>query len=117
MSHSLLLSVSAYCVLQLKGYPQEKIPDEVDRIIRVLNLEDKRDSRSKTLSGGMRRKLSIGIALIGDSKVSLDQWRAPVVRLISCRGGQGLTTCSGRTDRTCYLKHTKIQKNEMTQMF
>uniref|UniRef100_A0A8B9KRI7 ATP-binding cassette, sub-family A (ABC1), member 3b n=1 Tax=Astyanax mexicanus TaxID=7994 RepID=A0A8B9KRI7_ASTMX len=46
-----------------------KIPDEVDRIIRVLNLEDKRNAQSKTLSGGMKRKLSIGIALIGDSKV------------------------------------------------
>lgn len=54
---------------QLKGYSKEKIPDEVDRIIRILNLEDKRCARSKTLSGGMRRKLSIGIALIGDSKV------------------------------------------------
>ncbi|KAF7698247.1 phospholipid-transporting ATPase ABCA3 [Silurus meridionalis] len=54
---------------QLKGYPREKIPDEVDRIIRILNLEDKRNARSKTLSGGMKRKLSIGIALIGDSKV------------------------------------------------
>lgn len=56
--------------LQLKGYPREKIPDEVDRIIRILKLEDKRSARSKTLSGGMKRKLSIGIALIGDSKVS-----------------------------------------------
>ncbi len=55
--------------LQLKGYPREKIPDEVDRILRILNLEDKRHARSKTLSGGMKRKLSIGIALIGDSKV------------------------------------------------
>ncbi|TNN68845.1 ATP-binding cassette sub-family A member 3 [Liparis tanakae] len=54
---------------QLKGFPKDKIPDEVDRIIRVLNLEDKRLARSKTLSGGMKRKLSIGIALIGDSKV------------------------------------------------
>ncbi|XP_030646569.1 ATP-binding cassette sub-family A member 3 [Chanos chanos] len=54
---------------QLKGYPREKIPEEVDRIIRILNLEDKRKARSKTLSGGMKRKLSIGIALIGDSKV------------------------------------------------
>ncbi|KAG9264555.1 ATP-binding cassette sub-family A member 3 [Astyanax mexicanus] len=54
---------------QLKGYPRSKIPDEVDRIIRVLNLEDKRNAQSKTLSGGMKRKLSIGIALIGDSKV------------------------------------------------
>lgn len=55
--------------LQLKGYPREKIPDEVDRTLRILNLEDKRHARSKTLSGGMKRKLSIGIALIGDSKV------------------------------------------------
>uniref|UniRef100_A0A8D3B2I6 ABC transporter domain-containing protein n=1 Tax=Scophthalmus maximus TaxID=52904 RepID=A0A8D3B2I6_SCOMX len=54
---------------QLKGFSKEKIPDEVDRILRVLNLEDKRHARSKTLSGGMKRKLSIGIALIGDSKV------------------------------------------------
>uniref|UniRef100_A0A3Q3GMJ2 ATP-binding cassette, sub-family A (ABC1), member 3b n=1 Tax=Labrus bergylta TaxID=56723 RepID=A0A3Q3GMJ2_9LABR len=54
---------------QLKGYSKEKIPDEVDRIIRILKLENKRKARSKTLSGGMRRKLSIGIALIGDSKV------------------------------------------------
>lgn len=55
--------------IQLKGYSKDKIPDEVDRIIRILNLEDKRQARSKTLSGGMKRKLSIGIALIGDSKV------------------------------------------------
>uniref|UniRef100_A0A8C4GY08 ABC transporter domain-containing protein n=1 Tax=Dicentrarchus labrax TaxID=13489 RepID=A0A8C4GY08_DICLA len=54
---------------QLKGYSKDKIPDEVDRTIRILNLEDKRQARSKTLSGGMKRKLSIGIALIGDSKV------------------------------------------------
>ncbi|XP_061703260.1 phospholipid-transporting ATPase ABCA3 isoform X2 [Syngnathoides biaculeatus] len=54
---------------QLKGFSKDKIPDEVDRIIRILQLEDKRRARSKTLSGGMKRKLSIGIALIGDSKV------------------------------------------------
>ncbi|XP_067087403.1 phospholipid-transporting ATPase ABCA3 isoform X2 [Osmerus mordax] len=54
---------------QLKGYPRQKIPAEVDRILHILNLEDKRQARSKTLSGGMKRKLSIGIGLIGDSKV------------------------------------------------
>ncbi|XP_023666396.2 phospholipid-transporting ATPase ABCA3 [Paramormyrops kingsleyae] len=54
---------------QLKGFPRQNIPEEVDRTIRILNLEDKRHARSKTLSGGMKRKLSIGIALIGDSKV------------------------------------------------
>ncbi|XP_036408284.1 ATP-binding cassette sub-family A member 3 [Megalops cyprinoides] len=65
------LTVSEHLLFyaQLKGYPREKIPEEVNRIIRMLNLEDKRHARSKTLSGGMKRKLSIGIALIGDSKV------------------------------------------------
>lgn len=38
--------------------------------MRLLNLEEKRCSLSKALSGGMKRKLSIGIALIGDSKAS-----------------------------------------------
>ncbi|XP_074866754.1 phospholipid-transporting ATPase ABCA3 [Carettochelys insculpta] len=53
----------------LKGYPSPKCPEEIDRIVRLLKLEEKRCSLSKALSGGMKRKLSIGIALIGDSKV------------------------------------------------
>uniref|UniRef100_A0A8B9KPN9 ATP-binding cassette, sub-family A (ABC1), member 3b n=1 Tax=Astyanax mexicanus TaxID=7994 RepID=A0A8B9KPN9_ASTMX len=56
------LSMLTVCLINLS-------PGLVDRIIRVLNLEDKRNAQSKTLSGGMKRKLSIGIALIGDSKV------------------------------------------------
>ena len=38
-------------------------------MLHALGLEEKQDSRSKFLSGGMRRKLSIGIALIAGSKV------------------------------------------------
>ncbi|XP_053132329.1 phospholipid-transporting ATPase ABCA3 [Hemicordylus capensis] len=53
----------------LKAFPVEKCPEEISRILRILNLEEKRLSLSKKLSGGMKRKLSIGIALIGDSKV------------------------------------------------
>ena len=54
---------------QLKGLPRQKCPEEVKRMLHVLGLEEKRDSRSRFLSGGMRRKLSIGIALIAGSKV------------------------------------------------
>uniref|UniRef100_A0A8B9J0E8 ATP binding cassette subfamily A member 3 n=1 Tax=Amazona collaria TaxID=241587 RepID=A0A8B9J0E8_9PSIT len=53
----------------LKGYPPSKCPEEINHVLRILNLEDKRHSLTKALSGGMKRKLSIGIALIGDSKV------------------------------------------------
>jgi len=43
---------------------------EVNRMITVLQLERKRDTASKNLSGGMKRKLCVGIALISDSKVN-----------------------------------------------
>lgn len=55
-------------VWQLKGYPPSKCPEEINHILRILGLEDKRRTLTKALSGGMKRKLSIGIALIGDSK-------------------------------------------------
>ena len=38
-------------------------------MIKLLNLENKSKVASMKLSGGMKRKLSIGIALIGGSKV------------------------------------------------
>lgn len=44
--------------------------EEVDNMVDVLQLRDKRDSFSMNLSGGMKRKLSVGIALIAGSKVS-----------------------------------------------
>lgn len=54
---------------QLKGMSLQKCPEEVKQMLHILSLEDKRDLRSKFLSGGMKRKLSIGIALIAGSKV------------------------------------------------
>lgn len=56
-------------LFQLKGLSCQKCPEEVKQMLHILSLEDKRDSRCKFLSGGMKRKLSIGIALIAGSKV------------------------------------------------
>lgn len=38
-------------------------------MLAEVGLSEKANSRSSTLSGGQKRKLSLGIALIGDSKV------------------------------------------------
>ena len=47
---------------------------EVHRLITDLGLEDKRVCPVSTLSGGMKRKLSVGVAFIGGSKaVVLDE--------------------------------------------
>ncbi|XP_012866696.1 PREDICTED: ATP-binding cassette sub-family A member 3-like [Dipodomys ordii] len=54
---------------QLKGLSPQKCPEEVKHMLYALNMEDKRNSPCKYLSGGMKRKLSIGIALIAGSKL------------------------------------------------
>lgn len=56
-------------LFQLKGLSRQKCPEEVKQMLHILSLEDKWDSRCRFLSGGMKRKLSIGIALIAGSKV------------------------------------------------
>lgn len=53
----------------LKGLKKNEIEQEIDNYIKLLELEDKRNSASKTLSGGMKRKLQVGMALCGKSKV------------------------------------------------
>ncbi|GAB1602809.1 ATP-binding cassette sub-family A member 3-like [Argonauta hians] len=53
----------------LKGFPKEFLDAEVNKMIQSITLEDKRNVLSKSLSGGMKRRLSLGIALIGDSKI------------------------------------------------
>ena len=42
---------------------------ESDQYIRMLNLDSKRSVVVTNLSGGMKRKVNLGIALIGGSKV------------------------------------------------
>ena len=65
--------VGGYEVLQffanLKGY---KITEaEIDHLLEILNLSPQRDMTVKTLSGGMKRRLGIAQALIGDPDVLL----------------------------------------------
>src|SRR5918911_3227277 len=39
---------------------------DVDEVIRLVGLDEKRHARVKTLSGGQKRRLDLGIALVGD---------------------------------------------------
>ena len=40
--------------------------DPVDEVIDLVGLDAKRDARVKTLSGGQKRRLDLGLALVGD---------------------------------------------------
>ncbi len=49
------------------GYYRQ--PLDVGRVIGLVGLEEKRDARVRTLSGGQQRRLDLGLGLIGDPEV------------------------------------------------
>ena len=44
-------------------------PRDADEVIELVGLGDKRDARVRTLSGGQKRRLDLGLALVGDPEV------------------------------------------------
>jgi ABC-2 type transport system ATP-binding protein len=49
-------------------------PRDVDDVIEIVGLEEKRGDRVRTLSGGQQRRLDLGLALVGDPElVFLDE--------------------------------------------
>ncbi|KAL3284410.1 hypothetical protein HHI36_018570 [Cryptolaemus montrouzieri] len=54
---------------KLKGCKGDGVDREVEKYLELLSLQDKADAKSASLSGGMKRKLCVGIALCGNSKV------------------------------------------------
>jgi len=52
---------------QFAGYYDR--PRPVDEVIELIGLQEKRDVRARRLSGGQRRRLDLGLALIGDPEL------------------------------------------------
>ena len=46
------------------GYYEQ--PRDIDEVIQLVGLAEKRDARVRTLSGGQKRRLDLGLALVGD---------------------------------------------------
>jgi phospholipid/cholesterol/gamma-HCH transport system ATP-binding protein len=55
--------------LHEQGVPEEEVENEVRRMLRFVNLEDAIDKMPSELSGGMRRRVGIARALVGDPKI------------------------------------------------
>ena len=71
-----------YC--RLRGLTGREVTEQVEKTLTALSLEKYATTMAKSLSGGNKRKLSLGIALIGDTKcILLDEPTAgmdPVAR-------------------------------------
>uniref|UniRef100_A0A4W2G6L9 ATP-binding cassette sub-family A member 3-like n=1 Tax=Bos indicus x Bos taurus TaxID=30522 RepID=A0A4W2G6L9_BOBOX len=67
--HHLTVSEHLYFYCVIKGVPPEIQSKEINKMLISFGLIEKHDALAKSLSGGMKRKLSIIIALIGGSKV------------------------------------------------
>lgn len=57
--------------LHEQGLREDEVEPEVRRMLRFVNLEDAIDKMPAELSGGMRRRVGIARALIGDPKIVL----------------------------------------------
>src|ERR1044072_5189518 len=57
--------------LHEQGVPEDEVEPEVRRMLRFVNLEDAIDKMPIELSGGMRRRVGIARALVGDPEIVL----------------------------------------------
>ena len=56
---------------KLKGLNSKEVGPEIEQMQEAIKLVDKSNCQTRFLSGGMKRKLSLGLALIGKSKVNI----------------------------------------------
>jgi len=112
-------------VCELKDIPSGEIPTQIQETLNVVMLNEHQHKLSKTLSGGMKRKLSLGMALIGGSKlIILDEptsgldveSRRQVWNLIKVikqgrsiiMSTQHLEEADELADRICIMSHGKL---------
>ena len=52
-----------------KSVDESMISEEINNVLKDIQLVDKRNTKASDLSGGQKRKLSIGLAIVGGSSI------------------------------------------------
>ena len=79
----------------LRGRTAEEVRAESVEMLKSLDLEKKRHSLAHTLSGGMKRKLSIATAFVGQAKVTARQGHTCLNGLFLFTAGLLYKKCDG----------------------
>lgn len=58
-----------YYFAALKKIPKERREEEIDRVLSMVNLSDRKQDRMSHLSGGMQRRVGIAQAILGDPDI------------------------------------------------
>ncbi|XP_042658487.1 ATP-binding cassette sub-family A member 10 isoform X1 [Tyto alba] len=56
---------------EIKGIKSKEVEQEVQNVLELLDISNIQDTQAEKLSGGQKRKLSIGIAMLGNPQVLL----------------------------------------------
>lgn len=60
-----------YFYAELKHIAKDKRNDEIEKVINLVNLDDNTQTKGKKLSGGMKRRVGIAAALLGQPEILL----------------------------------------------
>ena len=66
---SLTVEEHLYFYARLRGVNSKDEKQKVNETLDEVNLQPQRNSKVTELSGGMKRRLSIGISLVGDPRI------------------------------------------------
>ncbi len=69
VAENLTVTENLQFICGIYEFSAEKTAESVERLIKLFSLEEYKNSRAKTLSGGWKRKLSIAMAMIGEPRV------------------------------------------------
>ncbi|GMT02398.1 hypothetical protein PENTCL1PPCAC_24572, partial [Pristionchus entomophagus] len=101
-----------YFYAALKGVADENLENEVTEVIESTGLGEKTECRSGSLSGGQKRRLCIGIALIGGSRfVIMDEPTAGVD--VNSRKSIWKLLMKHKTERTILLSTHHMDEADM----
>src|SRR5690554_2121067 len=56
-------------IAEVYGYKKEDAKNKAEEMMKKFNIEDRRKSKARKLSGGLMRRLSIAMALISEPKI------------------------------------------------